>query len=354
MPSASNPTPFDAAPMTQPSHAAWNLAVLAETRPDSRCWLFDPCGTCHPFSSSHQFLLCERERVKKGLHRGLAEAPAAVMRPLLVVVDEPGIEIGLQFLDRAIDLFTERHPIELVEQRAMEALADAVGLWALGLGAAVIDVLDRQVELVLVAFPAAELGAAIGQHPAQPDAVLIVERHHPIVEDLGGGDWRLAVIELGEGHLGVGIDKGLLINPPDALQRAHVEGVLRTAIARALALELAMRFLSALAFSSAVICASVNRMPSCAALASSALRRCFIEVRSWRCHTQRTPAGEIDNPRRFSASETRTWPQAGCSIAISTTASSISGAVRFFRIGLRRLISCSASSPPLSYSSFKR
>src|SRR6516225_8800273 len=37
-------------------------------------------------------------------------------------------------------------------------------------------------------------------------------------------------------------------------------------------------------------------MPSCATLASSALRRCFIEVRSWRCHTQRTPAGEIDNP----------------------------------------------------------
>ena len=35
-------------------------------------------------------------------------------------------------------------------------------------------------------------------------------------------------------------------------------------------------------------------MPSCAALASSAFRRCFIEVRSWRCHTQRTPAGEID------------------------------------------------------------
>src|ERR1700739_2531359 len=55
-------------------------------------------------------------------------------------------------------------------------------------------------------------------------------------------------------------------------------------------------------------------MPSCATLASSALRRCFIEVRSWRCHTQRTPAGEIDKPRRFSASDTRTWPQAGCSL----------------------------------------
>src|SRR5215468_11085831 len=40
------------------------------------------------------------------------------------------------------------------------------------------------------------------------------------------------------------------------------------------------------------------------------------------CHTQRTPAGEIDRPRRFNASEMRTWPQAGCSIASATTASS--------------------------------
>src|SRR5215471_2970037 len=53
----------------------------------------------------------------------------------------------------------------------------------------------------------------------------------------------LAVIQLGEGDLGVGIDKGLLINPSDALQRADVKGVLRAAIARALAFELAMRLL---------------------------------------------------------------------------------------------------------------
>ena len=77
----------------------------------------------------------------------------------------------------------------------------------------------------------------------------------------------------------------------------------------------------------------------------------MIDVRSWRRHTQRTPAGEIDRPCRLSASDTRTWPQAGCSIAKSTAARSICGAVRFFKTGLRRLISCSASSPPLSYSS---
>ena len=32
-----------------------------------------------------------------------------------------------------------------------------------------------------------------------------------------------------------------------------------------------------------------------------------------------TPAGEIDKPRRLSASEMRTWPQVGCSIANATT-----------------------------------
>src|SRR6516225_8904782 len=82
-------------------------------------------------------------------------------------------------------------------------------------------------------------------------------------------------------------------------------------------------------------------MPSCATLASSALRRCLIEVRSWRCHTQRTPAGEIDRPCRFSISETRTWPQAGCSIAIATTACSISGgAVLQHRLAPADLLQC--------------
>src|SRR5262249_1196766 len=66
----------------------------------------------------------------------LAEAPAALMRPALGVIDKPGIEVGLQLVDCAIDLLAERHPIELVEHGAMKALADAVGLRALGLGSA--------------------------------------------------------------------------------------------------------------------------------------------------------------------------------------------------------------------------
>jgi hypothetical protein len=47
--------------------------------------------------------------------------------------------------------------------------------------------------------------------------VFIVKRHHAVIEDLGRGDRRLAVIELGEGDFGIGVDEGLLIDPPDAL-----------------------------------------------------------------------------------------------------------------------------------------
>src|SRR5215212_1137019 len=200
------------------------------------------CG-CRLWSCRHEFLLGQGECVKKGLHRGLAETPAALMRPALVVLGDPSIEIGLQLVDRAVDLLAERHPIELVEHGAMETLADAVGLRALGLGAGVVDVLDRQVELVFVAVAAAELGAAVGQHARQPDAVLVIERHDPVIEDLGRGDRCLTVIQLGKGHLGVGVDDTLLVDPPDPLQRADREGVLRAAVAGAFAVELAVRLL---------------------------------------------------------------------------------------------------------------
>ena len=79
------------------------------------------------------------------------------MRSPLIVVGEPGVKIGLQLFDGAIDLFAERHPVELVEQGAVETLANSVGLRAFGLGAAVIDVFDGEVKLVFMALGAAKL-----------------------------------------------------------------------------------------------------------------------------------------------------------------------------------------------------
>src|SRR5579864_2317674 len=47
---------------------------------------------------------------------------------------------------------------------------------------------------------------------------------------------------LGKSGLAVGVDKGLLIDPPDALQIAHVVGILRAQIPRVFRFDLAVRF----------------------------------------------------------------------------------------------------------------
>src|SRR5215472_8720631 len=63
---------------------------------------------------------------RKVCNGGLAEAPAALMGPLLVVSGDPRIKVGLQLVDRAVDLFAKRHPVELIQNSAMEALADSI------------------------------------------------------------------------------------------------------------------------------------------------------------------------------------------------------------------------------------
>jgi len=65
----------------------------------------------------------------------------------------------------------------------VEAFADAVGLRALHLGTGVIDVLHREIELVLVVLRRpAILGASIRQHPREQDALVVEEGKHAIVE----------------------------------------------------------------------------------------------------------------------------------------------------------------------------
>jgi len=46
---------------------------------------------------------------------------------------QPGVKIALQFVDRMVHPIAEHHPVERVECSLVKALADAVGLWALGL-----------------------------------------------------------------------------------------------------------------------------------------------------------------------------------------------------------------------------
>jgi hypothetical protein len=56
---------------------------------------------------------------------------------------------------------------------------------------------------------AAILGAAIGQDPAQRDLLLVEEGNHPVIEQIGGYQRGLAIIELGKCQLRVGIGESV-------------------------------------------------------------------------------------------------------------------------------------------------
>jgi hypothetical protein len=85
-----------------------------------------------------------------------------------------------------------------------------------------IDVLDREIQLVLVPFGiAAELAATVSQHAQELDIVLLEERQHTVIEQIGRRDGRLAVIELGKAYLGV--DEGLLVDASNTLSVADIE-----------------------------------------------------------------------------------------------------------------------------------
>jgi len=86
------------------------------------------------------------------------------MGPVLIVFGDPHIKVGLQLADRAVNLFAERHLVKLIQDGAVEALADSIRLRAFGFGSAVINVFDGEIELVLMALGTAKLGTAIGQH----------------------------------------------------------------------------------------------------------------------------------------------------------------------------------------------
>src|SRR5579859_2519698 len=107
---------------------------------------------------------CEMLCATKRLHGGFAETVFAGMWPVFIVLRDPCVYIALQLFQAGVQPFPERDAIELVLHGAMKALADAVGLRRPRLGFGVVDILDRQVELVFVMLPlAAKLRAAVCQ-----------------------------------------------------------------------------------------------------------------------------------------------------------------------------------------------
>jgi len=91
-----------------------------------------------------------------------------------------------------------------------------------------VDVLDSEGKFAFVAAVGAALfGAAIGENTLRYDAVLRVEGQDPAVSENGGHHRRLAIIELGEAGLGIGVDESSPIDPVNPFQRAHMECVPR-------------------------------------------------------------------------------------------------------------------------------
>jgi hypothetical protein len=54
--------------------------------------------------------------------------------------------------------------------------------------------------------------------------VAVEEGKDAIVEEISSRDRRLAIVELGESDLGIGVDERLLVDAPEPLQVADVEG----------------------------------------------------------------------------------------------------------------------------------
>lgn len=111
----------------------------------------------------------------------------------------------------------------------MESFADAVCLRMANLGFAMIDTFDGQVKLILMMLGFSFVfRSSVSEDPQQGYLVFLEEGQHPIIEHIGRSDGVFGLIELGEGHPGIGVDKGLLINSTDALDIAYVVGVLGT------------------------------------------------------------------------------------------------------------------------------
>ena len=74
------------------------------------------------------FLLRQMLRLLERLMWRPPETILACVGPFLIVIFQPLIQVALQFLDRVVDFLAERNLVKLFLDRAVEALADPVGL----------------------------------------------------------------------------------------------------------------------------------------------------------------------------------------------------------------------------------
>ena len=90
---------------------------------------------------------------------------------------------------------------------------------------------------------AAILRAAISQDFQEPNFFGFKERHHFIVQNIGGGQRIFAVVKFDERNARISINKGLLVDSANALHIPNIKSILRTQISRMFGLDFADRLL---------------------------------------------------------------------------------------------------------------
>jgi hypothetical protein len=86
--------------------------------------------------------------LQEGLPGGLPVAIPPRVGPLFIVLPHPLIHIHLKLFQGTVQLLSEEPAVALVLHRLMKPLTDAVGLGMVGLGLRVVNIFNRQVELV--------------------------------------------------------------------------------------------------------------------------------------------------------------------------------------------------------------
>jgi hypothetical protein len=151
---------------------------------------------------------------------------AAPVGALGVVELEVLVEVGLHLVEGLVPGGAALHAEVLIEEGPVEALDEAVGLGPADLGGPVLDVLELEEELVgMPVGTPTELAAVVGEHGVDLDAVLVEEGQHPVVQDVDGRDGQLRGVEVPPGHAAEGVEDGLEVDLPDALEGADEEGV---------------------------------------------------------------------------------------------------------------------------------
>jgi len=87
------------------------------------------------------------------------------MRAFIIVVFQPFVQISLQLFYRPVDFPAQRRLIKLLQYGLVEPLADTIGLRVAHLSSRVLNVIDRQIQLIIMALSfAAVFSTSVGQY----------------------------------------------------------------------------------------------------------------------------------------------------------------------------------------------